>query len=133
MLELLDRIPVEGLGNLFVCVRQVIEERRHPVAPVLDRGHTQIGESGEDAVAAEGSHGVLDRALPNGHEAERVEAEGQHLARSGPVTLVTRVATVRGVHAHEDVRIDDGLPERIELGESERARALGTPGPVPAG
>ncbi len=42
---------------------------------------------------------------------------------AGPVVRVPRVAAVRGVHRHEDVGIDDGLPEGIEFRVAERARA----------
>ena len=60
------------------------------------------------------------------HHAERVEPEGQHLARTGPVALVAGVPAVGRVHGDEDVGVDHRLPERVELGEAERPRAAVT-------
>ena len=66
---------------------------------------------------------VLDRALPHREGAEGVELERQHLLRPRPIGLVSRVATVGGVHRDQHVGVDHGLPERVELLEGKRARS----------
>ena len=77
-------------------------------------------------MADERGHGVLDRAVAD--RAQRGEAgavlERQHLAAGHalPLVGVALVAAVGGVHADEDVGLDDLLPERVELGQRERAR-----------
>ena len=45
-------------------------------------------------------------------------------AEALPLVGVALVARVRLVHAHHDVRLLDGLPEGIELGQRERSAAL---------
>ena len=49
---------------------------------------------------------------------------GRHLAVADalPLVHVALVAAVGGVHADDDVGLDDLLPERVELGQGERAR-----------
>ena len=123
VLELLDRVAVEGVRHLLVGVAEVVDERSDPFPARLDGGDPEVGEAGEHAVADEGGHGVLNRPMAAGHVLEGVEPEGQHFARAGPVARVPGVAAVGGVHRHEDVGVHHGLPERVELGIAERPRA----------
>ena len=60
----------------------------------------------------------------DGREA-RAALERRHLAVADalPLVDVALVAAVGGVHADQDVGLCDQLPERVELGEGERARA----------
>ena len=58
-------------------------------------------------------------AKPDG-AAERGELA---VADALPLVEVAGVAAVRGVHADDDAGLLDELPERVELGQRERARA----------
>ena len=63
-------------------------------------------------------------AADDGREA-RAALERRHLAVADalPLVDVALVAAVGGVHADQDVGLDDQLPERVELGQRERPRA----------
>ena len=89
----------------------------------------RVGEPGAQAVADGRGDGVGDRAVlgpdDGGEGAAAVERRELVAADALPLVDVALVAAVGGVHADDEVGLDDLLPERVELGQRERRGAPG--------
>ena len=120
----LHRILQEVLRHLLVEVLEVLDERLHPAAAVLDHRHLELREARQRAVADRGRR-------PRPRSGATATACGTPAAGTGASRCrcpSSRSCSARSrcrseCIADEDVVLHDLLPEGVELGEAERARA----------
>ena len=94
-----------------------------PVGAVLDAQDAQVGEARQRALADHRRERVLDLAVLEQELLQRAGLERAVGTTRLPGLEVRGEGRERRVHAHGDPRLLHARPERIELGECDRARA----------